>query len=183
MDERGMVLAHPFNDPQIVAGQATVGLEIVEDVPDVAAVLVPIGGGGLMAGVAMAVKALRPETRVIGIEPVGAPTLTRALEEGAPVNLTDIATIADGLAAPMAGELTFEVVKRYVDDVVVIDDDSIAAALRDLLTSAKLLAEPGGAAATAAVLTRAVPLRDGERVAAIVSGGNVDIARLATLLG
>ncbi len=181
--DRNLVFAHPFDNEQVIAGQGTAGLELLEQAPDLDAVVVPVGGGGLIAGMLVAIKESNPKIRVYGVEPTGAAGMRRSLDAGRAVTLDSVKTIADGLAAPMAGELTFDVVKRYADDVVVIDDDTIAAALRDLLTSAKLLAEPGGAAATAAILARAVPLRQGERVAAIVSGGNVDAARLATLLG
>jgi threonine dehydratase len=174
MAERGMVLAHPFDDPKVIAGQATVGIEIVEDVPDVAAVVVPIGGGGLISGTAMAIKALRPQARVIGIEPEGAPTLTRALEQGGPVNLTDIDTIADGLAAPMSGELSLELIRRNVDDVILLPDAAFARAMGFLAERQKVMAEPAGAAAVAALLDGAAgQLPDGP-VVAVVSGGNVD---------
>lgn len=181
--DRNLLFAHPFDNEQVMAGQGTAGLELLDQAPDLDVVVVPVGGGGLIAGMLVAIKESNPKIRVYGVEPTGAAGMRRSLDAGHAVTLDAVKTIADGLAAPMAGDLTFEVVKRYADDVVVIDDDTIAAALRDLLTSAKLLAEPGGAAATAAILSRAVPLREGERVAAIVSGGNVDTARLATLLG
>lgn len=181
--ERGLVFAHPFDHDQVMAGQGTAGLELLDQASDIDAVVVPVGGGGLIAGMLVAIKESNPKIRVYGVEPTGAAGMRASLDAGRAVTLDAVRTIADGLAAPMAGDLTYEVVKRYADDVVVIDDDTIAAALRELLTSAKMLAEPGGAAATAAVLSRAVPLRDGERVVAIVSGGNIDAARLATLLG
>jgi threonine dehydratase len=180
--ERDLVFAHPFDHEHVMAGQGTLALELLEQAPDLDSVIVPVGGGGLIAGILVAIKESNPKIRVYGVEPTGAAGMRRSLDVGHPITLDTVKTIADGLAAPMAGDLTFEVVKRYADDVVVIDDDTIAAALRDLLTSAKLLAEPGGAASTAAVLARAVPLRPGERVAAIVSGGNIDASRLATLL-
>jgi threonine dehydratase len=182
MAERGMVLAHPFDDPKIIAGQATVGIEIVEDVPDVAAVIVPIGGGGLISGVALAVKALRPEARVIGIEPRGAPTLTRALERGQPVNLSDISTIADGLAAPMAGSLALALIQRHVDDVLLMEDDAFARAMGFLAERQKIMAEPAGAAAVAALLEGAAgSLPDGP-VVAVVSGGNVDPRQFSAIV-
>jgi threonine dehydratase len=180
--ERDLVFAHPFDHDHVMAGQGTLALELLEQAPDLDSVIVPVGGGGLIAGILVAIKESNPKIRVYGVEPTGAAGMRRSLDAGRPITLESVKTIADGLAAPMAGDLTFEVVKRYADDVVVIDDDAIVAALRDMLTSAKLLAEPGGAASTAAVLTRAVPLRPGERVAAIVSGGNIDASRLATLL-
>jgi threonine dehydratase len=181
--ERDLIFAHPFDAEPVMAGQGTAALELLEQAPDLDAVVVPIGGGGLIAGMLVAIKETNPKVRVYGVEPTGAASMRRSLDAGRAITLDAVKTVADGLAAPMAGDLTFEVVRRYVDDVVLIDDEMIVAALRDLLTSAKMLAEPGGAAATAAVLARAVPLREGDRVAAIVSGGNIDAARLATLLG
>jgi threonine dehydratase len=131
----------------------------------------------------VAIKESNPKIRVYGVEPTGAAAMRRSLDEGRPVTLDSVSTIADGLAAPMAGELTFEVVKRYADDIATLDDETIAQALRDLMMNAKLVVEPAGAAAVAAVLTGAIPLGKAQRVAAIVSGGNVDTGRLATLLG
>jgi threonine dehydratase len=181
--ERGLTFVHPFDDELVAAGQGTLALELLEQATDLDAVVVPVGGGGLIAGILVAIKESNPSIRVYGVEPRGAAAMRQSLDVGHAVQLQSVSTIADGLAAPMAGDLTFEVVRRYADDIVVIDDDAIADALRELLFSAKILAEAGGAAATAAVLTRAVPLRDGERVAAIVSGGNVDGARLTKILG
>ena len=181
--ERGLTFVHPFDDELVCAGAGTVGLELLEQVGDLDVVVIPIGGGGLITGMVVAIKESNPRIRVYGVEPTGAPSMRRSLDEGHAVRLDVVKTIADGLAAPMAGELNYEIVRRYVDDVVLIDDDAIADGVRELLINTKLLAEPAGAAATAAVLTRAVPLRKGERVAAVVSGGNVDIARLEKLLG
>jgi threonine dehydratase len=180
--ERGLTFVHPFDDELVAAGQGTTGLELLEQAGELDAVVVPIGGGGLIAGMLVAIKESNPRIRVYGVEPTGAAAMRQSLDAGHAVHLDSVKTIADGLAAPMAGELTFDIVRRYVDDVVLIDDTLIAAAVKDLLFSAKLLAEPGGAAATAAILTRAIPLRDGARVAAVVSGGNVDATRLGQIL-
>lgn len=180
--ERDLVFVHPFDDEEIMAGAGTTGLEILEQAPDVQSVVVPIGGGGLIGGVAAAIKQRRPEVRVYGVEPVGAAAMRASLDSGHPVRLQALDTIADGLAAPMAGVLTYEVVRRYVDDVVLVTDDEIAAAARALLTYTKLLAEPAGAAGIAAILARKLPLRSGERVLAVVSGGNVDLAKLKGML-
>jgi threonine dehydratase len=180
--EHGFTFVHPFDDELVAAGAGTVGLELLEQAPDLDVVVVPIGGGGLIAGILPAVKEQNPRVRVYGVEPKGASSMRQSLDTGRPVQLTSIDTIADGLAAPYAGEIPFEMVKRYAEDVVVIDDDVIAHAVPDLLLNTKLLAETAGAAATAAVLTRAIPVRDGERVAAIVSGGNIDIPKLTGLL-
>jgi threonine dehydratase len=181
--ERGLTFVHPFDDELIAAGQGTSALELLEQVPDLDTVVVPVGGGGLIAGMLVAIKESAPAIRVIGVEPRGAAAMRQSLDAGRAVQLSAVHTIADGLAAPMAGQLTYEIVKRYADDVVLIDDDVINATVVDLLFSAKVLAEAGGAAATAAIVSRAIPFRDGERVAAIVSGGNIDPSRLATLLG
>ena len=172
-EERSLTLVHPFDDEAIMAGQGTVGLEILEQMPDVEDVIVPIGGGGLIAGIAVAVKELRPSARVFGVEPTGAAVMRQSLDAGHPMRLESAKTIADGLAAPMAGDLTYSVVRRYVDDVVTVTDEEIAAAMRDILLSAKLLAEGAGAAATAALLTERLPVR-GRKVVAVLSGGNVD---------
>jgi threonine dehydratase len=181
--ERGLTFVHPFDDELVAAGQGTAGLELLEQVKDVDVVVVPIGGGGLIAGLLVAIKESNPKIRVYGVEPTGAAGMRRSLDVGHAVTLESVKTIADGLAAPMAGELPFQVVQRYADDVVLIDDALIRDAVGDLLFSAKLLAEPGGAAATAAVLARAIPFREGECVAAIVSGGNIDSTKLETMIG
>lgn len=180
--ERGLTFVHPFDDEVICAGAGTTGLELLDQVEDLDVVVVPIGGGGLISGIAVAIKEFNPKIRVYGVEPAGASSMRQSLDAGHAVHVQSLNTIADGLAAPMAGEVNYEIVRRYVDDVVLIGDDMIAGAVRELLSSAKLLAEPAGAAATAAIVNRAIPLRDGERVAAIVSGGNVDLDRLASML-
>lgn len=180
--ERSLTFVHPFDDELICAGAGTAGLELVEQIDDLDVVVIPIGGGGLISGMVVAIKEMNPKIRVYGVEPTGAPSMRLSLDAGHAVHLQSVNTIADGLAAPMAGELNYEIVRRYLDDVVLIQDDVIADAVRELLSSAKLLAEPAGAAATAAVMTRAIPLRDGERVAAVVSGGNVDMAKLTAIL-
>jgi threonine dehydratase len=180
--ERGLTFVHPFDDERICAGAGTTGLELLEQVADLDVVVVPIGGGGLISGIAVAIKESNPKIRVYGVEPTGAASTRLSLDSGRAMRITSLNTIADGLAAPMTGELNYEIVKRYVDDVIVIDDDAIAEGLRQLLFSAKLLAEPAGAAAVGALLAKAVPVRQGERVAAIVSGGNVDAAKLAKII-
>ena len=178
----GAYYLHPYDDAAMIAGHGTAALEVFEDLPDADLFVVGIGGGGLIAGIATAVKARRPAARVVGVEPTGANAMRRALDAGAPVRLERIDTIADGLAAPIAGTLPLEIVRRLVDDVVVVDDAVIAEGVRFLAQRAKLVAEPAGAAATGALLSGAVRPRAGDRVVAIVSGGNVDGSRLADIL-
>ncbi len=180
--EHDLHYVHPFADPAIVAGQGTVGLEILEDRPEVEAVVVCVGGGGLLAGIALAVKTQRPGVRVVGVEPEGAAAVSRSLAAGTPVTLEKIETIADGLAAPFGAALTQEIIERYVDDVVLVSDDEIVGALRLILERTKLLVEPAGAAATAALLTGKAGLSHGAHVVATLSGGNVDPETLKRLL-
>jgi threonine dehydratase len=182
VDEHGYTLVPPFDDPAVVAGQGTVGLEILDDLPGVATVVVPIGGGGLIAGVALAIKSRRPEVRLVGVEPGGAAAMWRSQQAGQPVRLDKVETIADGLSAPFAGKLPFELVQRYVDDLVLVNDADIREAMILILERCKLLAEPGGAAALAALLSGAVRVPPGAPVVAILSGGNVDAGRLARIL-
>ncbi|MEN8374249.1 MAG: threonine ammonia-lyase [Gemmatimonadota bacterium] len=180
--ERGLVYVHPFDDPHIIAGQGSVGLEILEDLPDVDAIVVCVGGGGLIAGIATAVKSLRPGTRVIGVEPTGAACVAAGLRQGSAHFLDAVTTIADGLATPTSGDLVLEHLRAYVDDMVLVDDEEIVEGMRFLLQRAKLLAEPAGAAAVAAVLAGKVDLPPGGRVAVTVSGGNIDLGRLSQYL-
>jgi threonine dehydratase len=167
---RRLTMVPPFDHPWIIAGQGTCGLEIVEQHPSVTAVYVPIGGGGLIAGVAVAVKALLPSIRVVGVEPAGAAKMTASRAAGHPVTLSNTASIADGLLSIRPGDLTFAHVQALVDDVLTVDDDEIAAAVRWLFDNANVVAEPSGAASVAAVL-RDRP--EGEDVVAVISGGNV----------
>ncbi len=180
--DHGMTYISPFDHRDIVAGQGTVGLEILEDVPDVETVVVPVGGGGLLAGIALAVKSLRPDVRVVGVEPEGANIVKRSLESGVVEEAHDIRTIADGLAAPAAGELTQAIIAHYVDDVVLVSEDEIVQAMKLILTRTKFLVEPSGAASTAALLSGKCGARTGGSTVSVLSGGNIDEARLAKLL-
>lgn len=177
-NERGLFFLHPFDDEGVIAGQGTVGLEILDAAPAVTDVIVPIGGGGLIAGIAIAIRSVRPDVRIFGVEPDGAAVMRRSLDAGKPVALDRVQTMADGLAAPMAGVHTFAVVREHVDDVVLVSDGEIAAAMRELLFSAKILAEGAGAAGLAALLTGRLPVA-GRHVVCVVSGGNVDPAVVA----
>ena len=180
--EHGYTFVPPFDDPAIVAGQGTVGLEILDDLPDVGTVVVPIGGGGLIAGIALAIKSRRPGVRIVGVEPEGAAAMWRSRQTGQAARLDKIATIADGLSAPFAGELPFALVQQYVDDLVLVHDADILAAMTLILERCKLLVEPAGAAALAGLLSGAVKVQSQAPVAIILSGGNIDAARLAQLL-
>lgn len=180
--ERGLSLVHPFDDPLVIAGQGTLGLEVVEQVPDLDLVVVGVGGGGLIAGVATAIDALRPEARIVGVEPEGAAAMTRSLERGEPVRLERLDTVADGLAAPFAGRHTLAHVQARVDEMVTVPDEAIVRAMRTLLERCKVVAEPAAAAPLAALLEGAVVPPPGARVVLVVSGGNVDAERLKALL-
>ena len=177
----GAMFVHPFDDPVGLAGAGTVGLEIVEQVPDVDCIVVPIGGGGLMAGVACAVKALLPRCRVVGVELAAGAGMTPALAAGKPVPVPRPPSIADGLMAPFVGALPLEVAQQALDEIVLVSDEEIMEAMRALLIRAKLYVEGAGAAATAALLAGKVKLPAGARVVAIVSGGNVDPERVLGL--
>ena len=181
--ERGLTMVPPFDHPEIIAGQGTVGREILEDQPSSDTVYVPIGGGGLVAGVAAAVKQRRPATRVVGVEPAGAAAMARSLAAGAPVTLDSAESIADGLLPVRPGDLTFAHAAAFVDEVVTVGERAIADAVRWLAARAKLVVEPSGAAAVAAVLfsDRGDGGADGDAVA-VLSGGNVSPAALAALL-
>jgi threonine ammonia-lyase medium form len=180
--ERGLTLVHPFDCPFVIAGQGTLGLEVAEQVPDVETVVVGVGGGGLISGVAAAIKATMPNARVIGVEPVGAPGMTESLRRGEPVRLDRLDTIADGLAAPFAGRLNYLHVRELVDDMVLVTDDEIIAAIPVLMERCKVMPEPAGAAAVAALLSGKVVPKPGSTTVAIVSGGNIDRRRLKQLL-
>ena len=172
----GLAMVPPFDHPDIIAGQGTVGLEIARDWPEVDTALVPIGGGGLAAGVAVALRALRPDVRIIGVEPEGAASMRAALDAGRVVRIGGIDTIADGLAPVQVGDLTYALVRDLVDEVVVVSDAAIREAATFLIERAKLVAEFSGAATVAALRSGAAEV--GDRVAAVISGGNADVAAL-----
>lgn len=180
--ERGLTLVHPFDDVRVIAGQGTVGLEILAQVPDVGTVIVACGGGGLISGVAAAIKQAKPAVRVIGVEPAGADVMTRSLAAGAPQRLTQLNTIADGLAAPFAGVRSFAHCQAYVDEWCVVPDEEIIVAMQVLMERCKLLPEAAGAAAIVPLLTGRLALPSDATVVPIICGGNVDLARLKALL-
>ncbi len=179
--ERKLTLVHPYDDPEVLLGNGSCGLEVVEDLPDVDVVVVGVGGGGLMGGLTTALKESRPSVRVFGVEPTGSTALRSALDAGEPVPVTPV-SIADGLGAPIIGRLAFDVARRYLDGVALIDDDTIRSGMRFAVERLKQVLEPAGAAALAAVLTGAIPLRAGDRVCVILSGGNVALERLGDLI-
>ena len=178
--DEGSTLVHPYDDPMIIAGQGTVGLEIAEDLPQVETILVPVGGGGLSAGVATAIKLTLPNVRVIGVEPVSAPKLYRARQKGAPVRLESTRGLADGLLATEIGGRPFLHHQAYIDDVVLVDDDPLKDAMRHLLDRLKVVVEPSGAITVAALMTGAV--KPAGATVAVLSGGNVEWSGLRQLL-
>ncbi len=179
--EEGRTFIHPFDDPEVIAGQGTIGLELLEQVPDIEAVVVPIGGGGLISGIACALKETNPKIRVIGVEPEKLPSMLRAREAGHPVTIAPEATVADGIAVRRAGDLTLPLVNRYVDEIVSVDDEEIASAILMLLEQEKTLAEGAGAAALAAIVQSKTNLRH-RRTVALVCGGNIDVTLLAKII-
>jgi threonine dehydratase len=175
--ERGLLFTHPFDDPVVIAGFGSVGLEILDDLPEVDVVVAGIGGGGLISGVAASVRERRPGVRVYGVEPVESNAVSLGLDRGEPVSIQPH-TVADGLGAPFAGAWTLAMCARYLDGIVLLDDATILAGVRFAAERMKQVLEPAGAAALAAVLFGRIPIRDGERVCVVASGGNVDLARL-----
>ena len=179
--QQGLTFIHPFDDPVVIAGQGTIGLELLEQVPDLEAVVVPIGGGGLISGIACALKERNPKIRVIGVEPEKLPSMLRAREAGIPITIAPQATIADGIAVRRAGDVTLPLVSRYVDEIVTVDDEEIASAILMLLEQEKTLAEGAGAAALAALLQAKTNLRH-RKTAVMVCGGNIDVTLLAKII-
>ena len=174
--EKGLVYVHPFKDRHILAGQGSVALEILEDLPDVEAVVVPIGGGGLIAGMAMAFRAANSKVRIVGVEPTGSANMLTSRQQGRAVELSVVDTIADGLATKKTDADVFGIINAVVDELVAVTDAEMLSAIRFLLERAKLMAEPAGAATTAALLSGRAPLKPGAKVVAVVSGGNFDVA-------
>ena len=180
--EEGRFYLHAFDDPDVMAGQGTIGLEIVEDLPDVGTVVVPIGGGGLISGIATAVKGLDSDVRVVGVQAENASSVAASLNKGEIVETEGVDTIADGIAVSRVGERTFEVIRERVDEVVTVSDPEIATAITYLLERSKMLAEGAGAAALAATLEGAFDVREGECVVPLICGGNIDPNVLTTVL-
>ncbi len=179
--EMNLVFIHPFDDEEVIAGQGTLGLEVMEQVPQVEAIVVPVGGGGLIGGVACAVKEARPDVRIIGVQTERLASMVRAVEHGSPVTLPAQATIADGIAVRRAGDRTLPLVQRYVDEMVTVDEEEISSAILVLLEKEKTLAEGAGAAALAALLHGKTSLRT-EKTVALVCGGNIDVTLLSRII-
>lgn len=170
--EKGYTFVHPFNDPYVIAGQGTIGIDILKQVPDVEQILVPVGGGGLLSGVAIAVKNINPKCKVIGVEPSAIPSVSTSLKNGKITTIPDATSVADGLHVRTPGDLTFEIIKKYVDDVITVDEDMIYAAMVALLTCPKIVAEGAGATPVAAYMYKDIDRS--KKTVCIVSGGNVD---------
>ena len=181
--ERNLVPIHPFDDPLIVAGQGTIGLEILEDLPDVDIVTVPVGGGGLLGGVAIALKQSQPHIRVFGIGPVNASSMFTSYHEKKPVTLHDMPdTAADGIRTPIISELTLELALKYVDDIITVTDEELIEAMQLIWSRSKLVVEPSGASSFAAVNSKKIPKAANAKIACILSGGNVDLKKAAKYL-
>jgi threonine dehydratase len=180
-DEQHLTFIHPFDDPGVMAGQGTIGLELLEQVPQLEAVVVPIGGGGLIGGIACAIKESRPEIRIVGVQTARLPSMQAAIEAHHPVTVDPATTIADGIAVRRAGDLTFPLVERYVDEIVTVEEDEIASAILMLLEREKTLAEGAGAAALAALLEHRTSLH-GAHTAVLVCGGNIDVTLLSRII-
>ena len=179
--EQGLTFIHPFDDMHVMAGQGTIGLELLEQVPELEAVVVPIGGGGLIAGIACAVKESRPTVRIVGVQTERLPSMAAAVDAHQPVTIDPATTIADGIAVRRAGTLTLPVIEQYVDDIVTVDEDEIASAILMLLEREKTLAEGAGAAGLAALLQHRTSLQ-GTRTAVLVAGGNIDVTLLSRII-
>ncbi len=180
-EKEGYTFVHPFNDEDVIAGQGTIGLEILEQVPDVDAVIVPVGGGGLISGVAYAIKQLNPNVKVYGVQAAGAPSMVKSVKEGKIKRLASVSTIADGIAVKEPGDLTYELVSKYVDEMVTVTDDEVAAAILALIEKRKLIAEGAGAVSVAAAMFNKVPI-EGKKVVCLVSGGNIDVTILSRVI-
>ena len=172
--ETGCTFIHPFDDPDVIAGQGTIGLELLDQLPDVDAVIVPVGGGGLIAGVAFAVKSLNPHCKVYGVQAAGAPSMEHAFHDHKYETLDSAVTFADGIAVKTPGETTFDMVSQYVDEIVTVSEDEIAAAILALMENQKLVAEGAGAVPVAAALFHKLPI-EGKKVVCLISGGNIDV--------
>ena len=181
-DEKGYTFVHPFDDEDVIAGQGTIGLELLEQLPDLDAVIVPIGGGGLISGVAFAIKHLNPNVKIYGVQASGAPSMLNSIEHDKIERMGFVRTIADGIAVKEPGEHTFEYCRKYVDEIVTVNDDEISTAILALIEQHKLIAEGAGAVAVAAAMFNKVPIK-GKKAICLVSGGNIDVTILSRVIG
>lgn len=180
-DEQGYTFIHPFDDEDVIAGQATIALELIEQIPDLDAIIVPIGGGGLIAGIAYTAKTVNPHIKVYGVQAKGAPSMKNALDNGKVEEIPSISTIADGIAVKKPGDLTYELCKKYVDEIVTVSDDEISAAILALMEQHKLVTEGAGAVGVAAAMFGKLNLQ-GKKTVCVLSGGNVDVTILSRVI-
>ena len=179
--EKGYTFVHPFDDEDVIAGQGTIGLEILDQLENIDAVVVPIGGGGLISGVAFAIKSLKPSIKVYGVQAANAPSMYESVKQKKQITLDTVSTFADGIAVKHPGDLTFEIVNKYVDEIVTVSEDEIAMAILALMEKQKLVSEGAGATAVAAVIANKIPVK-GKNVVCVVSGGNIDVNILSRVL-
>ena len=180
-EEKGYTFVHPFDDEDVIAGQGTIGLEIVNEMDDIDAVIVPIGGGGLISGIAYAIKSLRPSIKVYGVQAAGAPSMYNSIKSGKIECLESVSTIADGIAVKRPGEHTFEYIRKYVDDIALVTEDEISSAVLALIEKQKMVAEGAGAVALAAAMFNKFPIA-GKKVVCLISGGNIDVTSLSRVI-
>lgn len=180
-EEFGYTFVHPFDDENVIAGQGTIGLEIVNDLDNIDAVIVPIGGGGLISGVAYAIKSIRPSIKVYGVQAAGAPSMYNSIHNGHIETLGSVSTIADGIAVKRPGDLTYEMVNNYVDDIALVTEDEISSAILALIEKQKMIAEGAGAVSVAAAMFNKFPIQ-GKKVVSLISGGNIDVTSLSRVI-
>ena len=180
-EEFGYTFVHPFDDENVIAGQGTIGLEILNALDDIDAVIAPVGGGGLISGVAYAIKALRPSIKVYGVQAAGAPSMLNSIRSGHIQTLDHVATIADGIAVKTPGDLTYEMVNKYVDDIALVTEDEISSAILALIEKQKMIAEGAGAVSVAAAMFHKFPIQ-GKKVVSLISGGNIDVTSLSRVI-
>lgn len=181
-NEKGLTFIHPFDDPDVIAGQGTIGLEILTQLPSADVVVVPIGGGGLISGIAYTIKKLKPSCKIYGVQATGAPSMEQSIADGEIETLNGVNTIADGIAVKTPGNLTYDLCQKYVDGIVTVTDDEIALAILTLLEQQKLIAEGAGAVPVAAVMNGKIPDIEGKNVVCVVSGGNIDVTILSRVI-
>ena len=180
-DEEGYTFIHPFNDEYVIAGQGTIALEIIDQLPNLDAVIVPIGGGGLISGIAYTIKSINPDVKVYGVQAAGAPSMYKSVKDGKIEELSGVSTIADGIAVKKPGDLTYEICSKYVDEIVTVTDDEISAAILALMEQQKLVTEGAGAVAVAAAMFNKVPIK-GKKAVCLLSGGNIDVTILSRVI-